>query len=479
MGISEKKLLKEIRSGKNVKKHLLDYSGEFLSCYYEEALILSAYREYTFCEMLMEQREKTAPEGQGALEEMERLWSCIAESAKCLGKEAVQASELAAVGERLCEMRQDIQRRLDAVTVYVDSLSIYEYVLNRMEMKYGELILADEEFFVKRLAQYLMRSGDSAVVNDTIKEVLGQLPVRMTRQHFFDLIRQSLDLYQGSDREAADGYLYLLRTSAMLYHPEEEATCFPECFEWIEQLRRLDFSNMPKEQYDLCVKRLSSFAAALEERTNYYMAAAEAINSLYTCAEARLELETADEWRELGEMLKKEDYVIQAGKIFARLGTSLPRQPELLLEELSAPLEALEGRQENLEKRLQSVDGLLYELKEVMPKERYQRFDRMQRLMTVSLFTELFEEEISKKKADAAYLEKAGRELFKEWNEQFLKHPKQVNRAIMANTLKNMPVFFQSLQEVCDYVQGALEQCHDLPEKYGSIQILNDIMESL
>ena len=53
---------------------------------------------------------------------------------------------------------------------------------------------------------------------------------------------------------------------------------------------------------------------------------------------------------------------------------------------------------------------------------------------------------------------------------------RMVRRAVMANTVGKMPVFFKNAQEIADYVSDSLSQCTDEAEKYASKQLLIDIM---
>lgn len=47
----------------------------------------------------------------------------------------------------------------------------------------------------------------------------------------------------------------------------------------------------------------------------------------------------------------------------------------------------------------------------------------------------------------------------------------------MANTLEKIPVFFNTPQEVADYVSLSLLQCDDEAEKYASKEIIMDEIE--
>ena len=61
------------------------------------------------------------------------------------------------------------------------------------------------------------------------------------------------------------------------------------------------------------------------------------------------------------------------------------------------------------------------------------------------------------------------KELFKSCN-------RMVRRAVMANTLAQLPVFFETPQEVADYITVSLSQCDDEAEKYASKQLMMEIM---
>ena len=47
--------------------------------------------------------------------------------------------------------------------------------------------------------------------------------MRMTRKRFFQVLAEGMDAYKGSDKEAVDGQLFMLRTAAMLEEPAELA----------------------------------------------------------------------------------------------------------------------------------------------------------------------------------------------------------------------------------------------------------------
>ena len=51
-----------------------------------------------------------------------------------------------------------------------------------------------------------------------------------------------------------------------------------------------------------------------------------------------------------------------------------------------------------------------------------------------------------------------------------------ISRAIMANTMNKMPVFFKDHKEVMDYVCYSMERCSDIHEKAACVEIISALM---
>ena len=71
--------------------------------------------------------------------------------------------------------------------------------------------------------------------------------------------------------------------------------------------------------------------------------------------------------------------------------------------------------------------------------------------------------------------EKAAEELVSELKQAFKGQSRLVRRAIMANTLEKIPVFF-STPQVADYISQSLSLCDDEAEKYASKQLIQEMM---
>ncbi len=67
--------------------------------------------------------------------------------------------------------------------------------------------------------------------------------------------------------------------------------------------------------------------------------------------------------------------------------------------------------------------------------------------------------------------------LTEDLSDKLKKSDRMIMRAIMANTINRLPVFFKNHTEVMDYVLYSLNKCSDRAEKYACMEIINSMME--
>ncbi len=97
-------------------------------------------------------------------------------------------------------------------------------------------------------------------------------------------------------------------------------------------------------------------------------------------------------------------------------------------------------------------------------------------LHSSSLFIELDSTE-SDEFIDRERLSKEINKLIKELENRFRSLDRIIVRAVMANTMSKMPVFFNSHTEVMEYVLYSLSKCTDIAEKYASMEIIESMIE--
>jgi hypothetical protein len=129
-------------------------------------------------------------------------------------------------------------------------------------------------------------------------------------------------------------------------------------------------------------------------------------------------------------------------------------------------------------------EGLLFDvwsgqqeaLKETGLLEEYADLNLISKLLCNSVFIDLKPDVLEPEIADSLYVNQVRDKLVEEFTQSFATHPKLINRARMAMVLGNVPVFFNSQQEIQDYLLYALEHCNNNSELKAVIAIINEMM---
>lgn len=114
----------------------------------------------------------------------------------------------------------------------------------------------------------------------------------------------------------------------------------------------------------------------------------------------------------------------------------------------------------------------------------YQGLFISQNLISDSLFADLSDiknifEEKSEEETEfdiKEYINTVRDELVMQLTEFFKNNQKQVNRSVMALIISRLPVFFNNITEVQDYVYNSLSNCTNKAEKSAAIEIIKCII---
>ena len=109
--------------------------------------------------------------------------------------------------------------------------------------------------------------------------------------------------------------------------------------------------------------------------------------------------------------------------------------------------------------------------------ETYADLNRISKLLCNSIFIDLKPDELQPEIADSLYIKQIEDELVEEFARNFATQNKLINRARMAMVLGNVPVFFNSQQEISDYLNYALEHCNNNSELKAVMSIIDEMME--
>lgn len=367
--------------------------------------------------------------------------------------------------EELCELRRAVIARMEQATAYTDCFQAYEYVLNRLEGRFlpaGESG-GDRETDQERLAWimgYITAPGEAAAVNERIQTVVGQLPVRLTKQKFFALVQEGMEAYAGSARKNVEDMFYILRSEALLNQPEGMARSFPGLDGILARLEGADYRALTAEEYAVLAELLQEAGELLTDCTGELMLLMDLINDL--CV---LFLSRSGAVMDVAEEMRLQSVLRAVGGAFAS-GAELG-------EDLLRPLE---GRQETCYDQWEACCLPLDLLEQEAGRDpRAETLRRISLLLSNSSFAPLELREDGGSAVDRAELERLVEELTDEMAEGFAGRPRLLVRALMAKVLSSLPVFFGSLEDVQDYVRGSLDSCADEAEKAVCMRLLREL----
>lgn len=465
-----KDLVRAIKKGKELEKNLPIYRNRLFDIYHQVSLLHVTMDYFVLYETLQEKSGKENGYLADTISEINQVIQTIFIDG-IFGEEE-KKEQIA----RILSARDEVIRMMKILTMYTDKLQIYEHVVNRMELKFeNQIELADVDTFVQKVYQYIFSGKDNVVINESIKEVLAELPVRMARSKYFQMIENSMSVYKDADKSALDRFVYMLETSAMLYEPEGVGEYFLDIKEFSDRLGKMCFSAMSEAEFRMVYDELQEKAEFIEEVADLYVSIQGLLNSLYC-------YETSFQGQEHEKESEQACLAIIKGvnQLFAEGNwVDIP-------QEIQEKLVLTEGKQESLvEEMMQLEAGLMdiqmgqeEKLEQLGMLADFDKLDAMQQLLAASGTFVEFEEEAVEETADEAYVMEETAKLLEKLKVQFAENEMCVNRAVIAATISKFPVFFTSSKEVEEYIRESLERCQDDAERQASMNVIQAIMEA-
>ena len=302
--------------------------------------------------------------------------------------------------------------------------------------------------------------------------VVAQLPVRITKSRFYEILQESLKIYTGAECSSVDDFANTIRACSGLERPEGFDTEYPVLHETLKALEELDYMNLPKEDWQYYTDKLQEMAGYIENIVTDYLMLEDIVNEVYAVMTACIYVK--DETQEMGYATKILECVLEA------MANETP-----INEMAEDCFFALEGTPETLSEKLMKGEGLLFDLWSQYQKElesqnlmeEYADLNLVSKLLCNSVFIDLKPDELTPEIADSIYIEQVKKDLVEEFARSFASQNKLINRARMAMVMGNVPVFFNSQQEISDYLNYALEHCNNNSELKAVIAIIDEMME--
>ena len=460
----------QIKKGKYPEENIPKLFNYLANQYDTYARVNLAMHYETFYESYLENHENWSEEAQDIVSKINR----IIHDNLLLNNNAEKEKIIIEVDE----LRKEIMKRMNYLSIYLDIFQIYEYVFNRTEYRFkqDEIMIVENDDFARKILRYIFDTEDNVVINAKIMETIGQLPVRITKQRFFTILRESLQNYLGRERSTLNTFLYMLRTNAMLISEEGMKNDYPRLWEQKEALAGLKYNEISEEKFLEAEKVLRQAAAFLNIESSVYYSLQEIINEVY----AILLISTYVGIAETDTPVSEETIHTILSEINTAFLSEDKAEPAKKLE---TKFEELEGIQENVVYTFIETDDVLNEVdknyrkltESLMIDPFLNVLLRTRKLLSDSLFIDL-EEEAADSKVSESLIESEAEKIEEDMMALFASHDRMIARAVMANTLGNVPVFFKNRTEVMNYVRYSLEHCKDPYEKAACVEIINKLI---
>lgn len=454
-----KKVIRDIRNGKDPEKNMVLFADYLCSLCYRFSNICLSMNYYVFQQVLNDGLEDK--ELLKLTEDVNKVISC-----GIIGDDA--SGDMVGLIE---EVRSKIISTMKVLTSYTDIFSRYEYVINRVEYRFSEEDLPEQytdENFTRKLMNYIVADEDSVVINSRISEVIAELPIRMTKSKFFERLNEGINVYKDTDKKSFEDFLYMVRSCAMIELPDEKDDFFDDLKSIHNTLIHMDYENITVEEYQSLKEKINYTAVFIGDTVNLYMMLQQIVNNVYAI------LITKPYVKDFGE----EDNICKS--IISSINKDFEGE-STVDEELFT---GLEGMQEKVYEEYMSCEYVLDDIKERKSadmdadlKNQYEILFKSEVLLSESLFVEFVGNTIDDSAMDNKYFEQKKREFLEEVEEFFKTHNRAVNRAVMSVIISSLPIFFNNLEELQDYIYNSLDSCRQKAEKMACVEILNSAIE--
>ena len=491
---TSKILLTDINADRDRENSLIKYQKLMAAAFTNYATIKLSLNLFTMYEMSEEISLDRRDEIEGYIDTVDAAIRSV-----YIDKESVESENYKACLDEVIKARDSITRKMKILTAYTDAFEIYEYIINRREPEVLGTI--DESIDVSALAnsmyEFVFSEKDKMLVNTRIQEFIAQLPVRMTKSRFMDIISNSLAIYRGGEKKSVDEFVQMLRDAMLMDIPDGFNDEYPRLYEIYKTFKDTDYKVLDRAGYDKLSDMLTEGTELIQSAVTDYLMLTEIINDILiilytngiadksfivkTTDKAEIDIQTVDTSKltkyEISSLilteLVKADDIYEASKRFDEYFVQLEGAQEDAYEELLG-----------IEVNLDDLNGTYYEMYGDDIKNAFDCLTKADILTSSSLFMDIDKSSESgasivsvvSDEADDIYILETKNSLEEDIDELFKTFSKQEKRSVMAKVLSLMPVFFNSQQEILEYFEYALNSCSDKAELTACRDIVNDLM---
>ena len=461
-----KKLVTDIQRKKDPGKDIPEYISLLKQQYNCYATVKGCMNYYTMKEVCEEQQDADM--------DVCRYYETLTQllDKHICKQEAVSQESLDVIDK----LRDKVEYKMHILTAFTDGYELYEYVLNRVEASVtGVLTPVDASDLSEKMFRYVFSEDDTVVVNSKLQLLMGQLPVRMTKNKFLDILANTLKIYEGGEIRSVDEFADMLRSTILLKKPEGFETEYPFLYQVYHDLEEADYAALNQEQFEDLTNRLQQAADIINNEASAFMLLQETINDIYTI------LLTKD-----GSYEKNWEavpgYVAACKIIQACVPVS---STEELPESIMDAFFTIEGVQERIYEGIMILETIMDDIRldgrdvivNAQLEEDWNRLEKASMLLSTSLFVDLQQTQEGTGVADHEYITQLQNSLSAQMKDELSSRQKKVSRGMMSKLLAAMPIFMNTQQEIKDYFDYVIQNCKDDSELIACNKLICEIIE--
>lgn len=369
--------------------------------------------------------------------------------------------------------KTSLHQRLFTLTAYGEKVKLMEYIFNRIEGRFGayDELQVDREDFTNRLMRYIIEDEEPMVMQDKIKAIYGQLPVRLTKQKFFDWIEQSLLMLRGVRTSEFDDYCKMLED---VFHPEG-VHGYGEYFSFlVEQMPKLDIAYsdaITEDEVELGFERIRAISLYIDNAITMSLQLVTMLNGLMAILLSLTEKSLKENQQEI------KDFVEMIVLLSSREGMN-----ELIDEEVLSRLEAIEGVMEDSLSQHMVLDNLIDtldnnyqdEVKDYRLSQRLKNIRLLKDLGSSSFFAPDADEESMDDQVDDNIVNDKMKHLQEVFTKVMAEGNRLTQRGRMGLLLGTINVTHRHTDEIREYISFALNQCNDESELKACVFLLQE-----
>ena len=260
-----KQAIKELHQGKNKEKNIDIFTVGMRELYQKYSYVQLAMLQYVYYECCLEQENISDSQHW-----FDRVNDLVRQN--ILTGNPSESNQRAL--EQIKELRGKVIERMEEITSYIDAFSLYEHILNRVEYRFreqGAVPIDNDQELTRTVMRYIVSQEDNGAINSKISQVIGQLPVRMTKGKFHQLLEEGMDVYATADRKSFDDFLYRLYTSTAIHFTLCDKPYLEKATDLYKVLKKLDYSNLTGEEYRMARDSLTIATQVLRTQAEQCM----------------------------------------------------------------------------------------------------------------------------------------------------------------------------------------------------------------